>query len=96
MENHIPHDFILDDQLSKEKLAQYKLLILPNVRCMSGREIELIRSYVSNGGTLLATYTTSLYDENGKQRNDFGLHELFGVHYDGKKENTRRDNYQFI
>jgi hypothetical protein len=27
MENHIPHDFILDDQLSKEKLAQYKLLI---------------------------------------------------------------------
>jgi hypothetical protein len=63
---------------------------------MSGREIELIRSYVSNGGSLLATYTTSLYDENGKQRNDFGLHELFGVHYNGKKENTRRDSYQFI
>jgi hypothetical protein len=96
MENHIPHDFILDDQLSKEKLAQYKLVILPNVRCMSTSEIGLIRNYVSDGGSLLATYTTSLYDENGKQRIDFGLHQLFGVHYSGKKENTRRDNYQFI
>lgn len=96
MENHIPHDFILDDQLSKEKLQKYKLVLLPNVRCMSDKEIDILKDYVRNGGNLIATYATSLYDANGKERKDYGLSELFGVHYAGKKENTRRDNYQYI
>ena len=96
MENHIPHDFILDDQISKERLEKYRLVILPNVRCMSDNEIEILKEYVHNGGNLLATYETSLYDHNGRPREDFGLTELFGTSYLGKKEDTRRDNFQFI
>jgi hypothetical protein len=96
MENHIPHDFILDDQLSKERLLKYKLVILPNVRCMSEKEITLLKEYVRNGGNLLATYITSLYDEKGKERQEYGLAEIFGVQYAGKKVNTRKDNYQYI
>lgn len=96
MENHIPHDFILDDQLSKERLQKYKLVILPNIRCMSDKEAEMLKVYVRNGGSLIATYATSLYDTEGKERSDYALSELFGVHYAGRKENTRRDNYQYI
>ena len=96
MENHIPHDFILDDQLTPERLQKYTLIILPNVRCMSDRETALLKDYVRNGGNLIATYATSLYDGEGKPRADYGLAELFGVQYAGKKENTRRDNYQYI
>ena len=96
MENHIPHDFILDDQISKERLAKYKLVVLPNIRCMSEKEIDILKTYVRDGGNLMATYTTSLCDETGKERADFGLSELFGVRYAGKKQNTRRDNYQYI
>lgn len=96
MENHIPHDFILDDQLSREKLQKYKLVFLPNVRCMSDKEVEILKDYVRNGGNLIATYATSLYDADGKERPDYALNELFGVHYAGKKEDTRRDNYQYI
>ncbi|HEU4901764.1 MAG TPA: alpha-amylase family protein, partial [Flavisolibacter sp.] len=96
MENHIPHDFILDDQISKERLAKYKLVILPNIRCMSEKEIAVLKTYVRDGGNLMATYATSLCDATGKERADFGLSELFGVRYAGKKENTRRDNYQYI
>jgi hypothetical protein len=96
MENHILHDFILDDQISKERLGEYELVILPNIRCMSENEIEILKSYVYDGGSLLATYATSLYDTNGKERQDYGLSDLFGVHYAGKKEDTRVDNYQFI
>ena len=95
-ENHIPYDFILDDQAGKEKLETYKLILLPNVRCMREEEIELLKNYVRNGGNLIATYATSLYDGDGKPRADYGLSEPFGVRYAGKKENTRRDNYQFI
>ncbi|HTE23624.1 alpha-amylase family protein [Flavitalea sp.] len=96
MENHIPNDFILDDQATSEGISKYKVIVLPNVRCMGDGEIALLKEYVSNGGTLIATYATSLYDANGKERKDYGLSELFGVSYAGKKENTRRDNYQFI
>jgi Beta-galactosidase trimerisation domain len=96
MENHIPHDFILDDQISKERLQKYKLVLLPNVRCMSDREIGLLKDYVREGGNLIATYASSLYDADGKERPDYGLHELLGVHYAGKKENTRKDNFQYI
>ena len=96
MENHIPHDFLLDDQLSIEKLQRYKLVILPNVRCMSDKEIDLLKSYVHQGGNLIATYATSLFDTEGEERKDFGLTDVFGVHYSGKRENTKRDNYQFI
>jgi hypothetical protein len=96
MENHIPNDFILDDQMTREGLQKYNVVILPNVRCMSDKEIEVLKDYVREGGNVIATYATSLYDEEGKERKDYGLSELFGVSYAGKKENTRRDNYQYI
>ena len=96
MENHIPHDFILDNLISGDKLSKYKVIFLPNVRNMSDREVELLKEYVRSGGNLIATYATSLYDADGKERTDYALSELLGVHYAGKRENTRRDNYQYI
>jgi hypothetical protein len=96
MENHIPHDFILDSMLSREALQKYKIVVLPNVRCMSHHEASLLREYVRSGGNLIATYASSLYDEDGKERSDYALSDVLGVHYAGKKENTRRDSYQYI
>lgn len=96
MENHIPHDFILDNLISRDKLSKYKVVFLPNVRIISDREVELLKHYVRDGGNLVATYTTSLYDADGRELADYALSELFGVHYAGKRENTRRDNYQYI
>lgn len=96
MENHIPHDFILDDQISADRLKKYSLIILPNVRCMSDTEIGFLKNFVRDGGNLLATYASSLYDTDGSEREDYGLSELFGVRYAGKRENTRKDNYQYI
>lgn len=96
MENHIPHDFILDDQISKDSIKKYTVIILPNVRWMSADEIDILKEYVLNGGNIIGTYITSLYDADGKERRDYGLSEIFGVHYAGKRENTRKDNYQYI
>jgi hypothetical protein len=96
IENHIPHDFIADDQISAQKLSNYKVVILPNVRCLSDYEIALLKTYVANGGNLLSTYETSLFDERGIKRADFGLAEVFGCQFTGEKVNTRKDFYQFI
>jgi hypothetical protein len=96
MENHIPHDFIADDQLSPARLQKYALVILPNVRCLSDQEIEILKNYVRNGGNLLATFASSLHDAEGNERDDFGLAEVFGCSFTGEKVNTRKDNYQYI
>ncbi|MCC9167587.1 alpha-amylase family protein [Pontibacter harenae] len=96
-ESHIPYDFIPDNPIiSKERLQKYKVVILPNVRCMGEKEIQVLKEYVAEGGSLVATYATSLYNIHGVEQQDYGMAELFGVHYTGKKVNTAKDNYQFI
>jgi beta-galactosidase GanA len=96
MENHIPHDFLIDDHIEEEKIKKYKLIILPNVKCMSQKEITLFKKFVDSGGKLIATYASSLFDEKGAELENYGLNEVFGVNYAGKRVNTRSDNYQFI
>jgi hypothetical protein len=64
--------------------AELKVLILPNVGAMSDAQCAAVRNFVQAGGFLIATGTTSLYDESGLPREDFGLADLFGAHFTGK------------
>jgi hypothetical protein len=56
------------------------LLILPNVGALSDAQCEAIRAFVRKGGSLLATGSTSLYNQWGDPRPDFALADLFRVH----------------
>ncbi|HVU22774.1 MAG TPA: alpha-amylase family protein [Opitutus sp.] len=96
LEGHIPYDFIPDDQLTAEKLARYRVVILPNVRCLGDAEIAAFRDYVRAGGGLVATFATSLDDSAGSPRRDFGLADVFGCMFTGTVADTRKDTYQFI
>ncbi|HVZ47273.1 MAG TPA: alpha-amylase family protein, partial [Gemmatimonadaceae bacterium] len=96
VEGHIPYDFIPDDQLTAARLARYRVVVLPNVRCLDDAGVALLRDYVRGGGGLVATFATSLNQPDGAARPDFALADVFGCSFTGKSADTRKDTYQFI
>lgn len=47
-----------------EDLSQYKLVFAPSLHLLSGGEVDMLKLYVQNGGTLVGTFNTGLVDEN--------------------------------
>lgn len=76
LESHIPFCVVTDKNL-EEKFEPCGVLILPNAACLSDAACKNIRSFVESGGTLLATYQTSFFNEGGEHRAAPGLAELF-------------------
>jgi len=95
-ENHYQYGFISDRQISAEKLKQFKILFMPDVAALSTEHARLIEEWVKNGGKLISTFKTSLYDENGMPWKEFGLSKVFGVSYLNQIVNTETDCYQKI
>jgi len=93
VEARIPFEMVNDRLLDAEHLKPFKLLILPNIAALSEKQCKQIRQYVRGGGSLVATFETSLYDEWGKQRRDFGLADLFGVSYNDRVEGPMKNSY---
>jgi len=91
IEARIPFEMVHDHKL--DELSKYKLAVLPNVAALSDEQCEALRKYVANGGSLDATYATSLYDEWGNPRKDFGLADVFGIRYKGQISGPLRNSY---
>ncbi len=71
-----PLESIPDFRLSPEFLGQFDTFVLPEVEVLSDRHAELIRGWVREGGTLLATYRCGLLDENYRPRANFALSDV--------------------
>ena len=93
VENRIPFEMVNTRLLDPEHLKPFGLLVLPNISSLSDEQCEQLRRFVKEGGNLVATFETSLYDEEGKHRNDFGLGDLFGVSYDQDVEGPMQNSY---
>jgi hypothetical protein len=74
---------INDWNLNPADLARYKVLILPNTACLDDAQAAAVEQFVRNGGGLVASLDTSLFDEYGDPRKNFALGGLFGVEYRG-------------
>jgi hypothetical protein len=70
--------------------GQLSLLVLPNLGILTTNQVNAIKKFVSNGGSIVATGETSLYDEWGDSLPDFALGDLFGAHKaEGNNTNQR-------
>jgi len=83
LEGRYAFDFIHEDDLTADCLDRYAAVILPNTALLSDIQCAQLRAYADRGGSLLATFETSLYDHTGAPRADFGLADVFGMRRDG-------------
>jgi len=91
VEARIPFEMVHDRKL--DELSRFKLAVLPNVAALSDAQCEALRRFVAGGGSLVATFATSLHDEWGTPRQDFGLGDVFGVRYQGRILGPLRNSY---
>ena len=85
---HVPFDIIStrfgpEGRLDAESLGRYRVLVLPNLACLTEAEAKVLRGFVENGGSIVATFETSLCDREGLRRDEFALADLLGVSYSG-------------
>ena len=80
----IPYVPVHADHIDREQ-SKLSLLILPNLAAVSDGQLAAIRRFQDHGGSLIATGETSLFDEWGDSRNEFGLGDLFGVKKTGQQ-----------
>ncbi|HLJ78701.1 MAG TPA: beta-galactosidase trimerization domain-containing protein, partial [Acidobacteriaceae bacterium] len=93
IEARIPFDMVHDGLLDEEHTRQFQTLILPNIAALSDAQCSQISAFVRNGGGIIATFETSLYDERGERRTDFGLADLFGASFTGQVEGPMLNSY---
>ncbi len=91
--DRMPFEMVHDGLLGTERTRRFTTLILPNIAALSDVQCEQLREYVRGGGSLVATFETSLYDEYGERRKNFGLADLFGADFTGRIERGLQNSY---
>jgi len=62
----VVHDGVLPEVLRAR--SGLRVLVLPNVACLSDPDCRAVDGWVRRGGTLVATFETSRFDESGRRR----------------------------
>jgi hypothetical protein len=93
IEARIPFEMVHDRLLDWDHIRQFKLLILPNIAALSNEQCDHLRAFIRRGGSVLATHETSLFDEEGAEREDFGLADVFGAHFKGRMPGPMKNSY---
>jgi len=93
LEGRFLFDFVHEDDLSPGTLKKYKALILPNTALLSDEQCRQLQAYAESGGSLLATFETSMYTERNQRRQDFGLAEVFDIHKAGEIIGTNGNGF---
>jgi len=76
IEERIPFTIVFDEWL--ESCGPERILVLPNVECLTDPQAQAIERFVKNGGGLFIGQESSLYDGWRRRRDDFLLRNVMG------------------
>ena len=93
VEARLPFEMVHDGKLDAESTRGFQVLLLPNIAALSDAQCEQLRAFARGGGSLVATFETSLYDERGEPRKEFGLADTLGIRYRGKVLGPLHNSY---
>jgi hypothetical protein len=88
-EQHLGYRVVLDTDLDAERLAGFRVVVAPNVMRLAPGSAEALARFVEDGGGLVATYLTGVFDEYGP-RDGGVLDELLGIRGMGINERSGR------
>ncbi len=89
---HVPMGFIMDENVSLERLREFAVVYVPNAPVLTEEEIALFERYVSGGGNLLVTGLTGCCDQHGQLQERCVLEHLVGARLT-EVFAEHRDNY---
>jgi hypothetical protein len=93
VEARVPFELVHEAFLTPDRLDRFKLLVLANTTSLSDAQCAAVRGYVERGGSVLATFASSLFDETGARRANFGLSDVFGVSFAGRVDGPMQNSY---
>ena len=93
VESRVPFELVHEAFLTPDRLDRFKLLVLADAAALTDAQCGAIREYVHRGGSVVATFATSLFDETGRRRDDFGLADVFGVSFAGRIDGPMQNSY---
>jgi hypothetical protein len=76
MHSHLPYQIVTSRTIDK---LSPKILILPDVKCLSNAEINSIRTLNENGTHFIITEDLGIYNENRDPHNPERLSDLFSI-----------------
>lgn len=93
VESRVPFGVVDERELEQASLSPYQVILLSNAAALSTKQCSLLRAYVERGGSIVATHETSLYDELGRRRENFGMADLFGCDFTGHVDERVQNSY---
>jgi hypothetical protein len=78
-ESHVPFKILGSRRLTPNALEGVRFVVLPEAIALSDYEIGVFDEFVRTGGGLICTGRTSLLNESGNSRGDFGLGQPLGI-----------------
>jgi hypothetical protein len=93
IEARVPFEMAHEAVLTPDRLSRFKVLVLADAAALSDAQCAAIRAFVERGGSLIATFGSSLFDETGRRRSDFGLADVFGVSFGDRVDGPMQNSY---
>ena len=83
-----PVEFVFDENVTLEKLRQYRAVLLPTVAVLSEEHFQMLLEYAEQGGLLLTAGETALYGIEDHRLVENNMLERLGVRFEGMGDFT--------